>query len=476
MYEVEGQLGRGSTGVVELARAPDGTRVALKRLALHGSVEELARARARIRREAEVLGRLDHRAIVELLDVVDDGDDLVLVMPWLQGGSLADRVRADGPLEAGEVEHLADHLLAALAAAHRAGVVHRDVKPANVLFDADSRPLLADFGVASAREVTAGLTEAGGALGTPGFLSPEQARGEPAGPGADVFSLGATLRWALTGAGPYGKATAGRDVLLWRAARGKVDRCPRSVPAPLRRRIDAMLDPRPARRPTAAALAGGPDGTDEAVPAATRPRRWIVAAALLAGFLLLAPIVITATSGRGRSAGAVATTTTTTGAATAPCTPRRYQPCGADPAPGTNGTRCVDLRADYDGDEDNGCEALPDQLDGTRLDDRVRPTIVPAGDVDEFEVVVDDGPQVLCDGEVRFTLTAPDGITLHLEVLAADGRSLGEVTSAAGVAAPLVVGEPDCGGDDGQTLTARVEAVGSDRTAAPYLLERSGNW
>src|SRR5690606_23536651 len=113
-------------GVVDLAVDPQGRPVALKRLSLHGSAAELAAARARVRREAEVLARLDHPAIVRLLDVLDDGDDVVLVMAHLGGGSLADRVRESGPLTPAELQAIADALLPALAAAHRAGVVHRD--------------------------------------------------------------------------------------------------------------------------------------------------------------------------------------------------------------------------------------------------------------------------------------------------------------------------------------------------------------
>ncbi len=93
------------------------------------------RARLRVRREAEVLGALDHPHIVPLLDVVDEGDDIVLVMPYLSGGTLAELVAVHGPMPPAYVDHLADALLGALAAAHRAGIVHRDIKPANVLFD-----------------------------------------------------------------------------------------------------------------------------------------------------------------------------------------------------------------------------------------------------------------------------------------------------------------------------------------------------
>jgi hypothetical protein len=472
-YVVESRLGRGGMGVVDLALAPDGSHVALKRIALHGSADALAAARARIRREAEVLGRLDHRRIVGLLDVVDDGDDIVLVMPWMQGGSLADRVAASGPVPADEADRIADHLLGALAAAHRAGVVHRDIKPANILFDEQSRPHLADFGVATARDVTAGLTMAGGAVGTAGFLAPEQARGEVAGPAADVFSLGASLRWAVTGAGPYGDGD--RDVLLWRASRAKVDLCPRTVPEPLRRRIDAMLDPRPAKRPTAAALAPGPDGTAEARPARPRGHRGRRRAVVAVGGATVLALAIGGVllldgpdDGADPATGSSADSSTT-------CVPLPFQPCGQPAAPGTDGQACIDDRADYDGDPANGCEALPDELDGTPLG-AVDPTIVPAADTDEFPVEVADNFHLTCDGHITFDLTAPPGMALRLEIRSDGGDLLGETTSADGVASRLRVDEPQCAGDDSTTLTAVVRPVGSDRSAEPYRLERAGNW
>ena len=117
-YEFVRRIGRGGMGVVDLARADDGSEVALKRLSLHGTPEELAKARARIRREAEVLQQLDHPGVVALREVLDEGDDIVLVMDFLPGGNLAQRVQEEGPLAPDEVGRLADRLLDALAAAH----------------------------------------------------------------------------------------------------------------------------------------------------------------------------------------------------------------------------------------------------------------------------------------------------------------------------------------------------------------------
>jgi hypothetical protein len=460
-------------GVVDLARGPDGTQVALKRLTLHGSAEEIGRARQRIEREADVLTRLDHPNVVSLLEVIEEGDELTLVMPYLTGGTLADRVSRHGPAPVEEVLRLADDLASALAAAHRAGVVHRDLKPGNVLFDADGVPHLADFGVASSRDDTAGLTVVGTVVGTPGFMAPEQARGEGAGQASDVFSLGATLLFAATGEGPYGRGAP--ELLMVRAAQGKVLPLPRSLAPVLRDRLQAMLEPRPERRPSAAALVGGPDGTSvrAAVTRRARRRRWplwavsggVGVAALLAGVAVAAR--------ETGDAPATTTTTTTTG-----CTDLPYQPCGqAAPAPGTDGTSCLTDFEDYDGDAGNGCEAAPDGLaDDAPFDaDSIEATTVPRDDVDTFTMEVGDGRQLLCDGRFTVGLTAPKGVSLRLEVL--DGESvLGEATSADGVRATVTINEPECLFDDSGTLTARVSPIGSDRSAEPYLLERHGSF
>jgi hypothetical protein len=469
-YERVARLGRGGMGVVDLARGLEGTEVALKRLTLFGSAEEISRARQRIDREAEVLSRLDHPNIVSLLEVVEEGEELTLVMPYLTGGTLADRVARHGPAPTSEVLRLASDLGSALAAAHRAGVVHRDLKPGNVLFDAEGIPHLADFGVASSRGDTAGLTVVGTVVGTPGFMAPEQARGEEAGHAADVFALGATLLFAATGEGPYGRGAA--DLLMIRAAQGKVQPVPRSLPPELRHQLQAMLDPRPERRPSAAALVGGPDGTVVRAPVRTRKQRWPLWAVTggVGTAAVLAAVVVAA-----RETGDPPLTPTTT--ASTECVGRPYQPCGqAAPAPNTDGEACLVGFEDYDSTAGNGCEAAPDGLvDGAPLDDVIEGTIVPRDDVDTFAMEVDDGRQLLCDGRFTVTLTAPAGISLRLEVLDGD-TVLGQATSADGVAASVSLEEPECLFDDSGTLIARVSPIGSDRTAAPYRLERRGSF
>jgi len=460
--------------VVDLARRPDGTEVALKRLTLQGSTEDIARARQRIEREAEVLTRLDHPNIVELLEVVEDGDEVTLVMAYLTGGTLADRVARHGPAPADDVEELADALGSALAEAHRAGVVHRDIKPGNVLFDAAGIAHLADFGVASSRDDTAGLTAIGTVVGTPGFMAPEQARGEEAGQASDVFALGATLLYAATGEGPYGRGAA--DLLMVKAAQGKVRPVPRDLPVALRRRLQAMLDPRPDKRPSAAALVGGPAGTVVRRPVVRRARRWPVWAATAGvGACALVAGVVVASRETGDPPGPGATTSTTAG-----CDGQLYQPCGATaPAPGTDGRACLAGFEDYDADRENGCEAADDGLlDDTAFPEGASPkkgTIVPRDDVDTFAMAVGDGYQLLCNGRFTVTITAPEGMTVRLEILDGD-ELLDQTTSSDGVASRVALDDPECLFSDARTLTAKVSPIGSDRTGATYTLERTGSF
>jgi hypothetical protein len=464
-YEVVRRLARGGMGVVDLARDGDGRLVALKRLSLHGTPAEMREARARFDRELEVLRRLDHEAVVPMLDVVDEAGDLVLVMPYLEGGDLAHRVHDHGPLPPEQVRAVARRLLPALSAAHRLGIVHRDIKPANVLFDAEGRAHLADFGVARTREVTGGLTRPGVVLGSPGYLSPEQARGEEVGPASDLSSLGATLHFAATGRSPWGDGD-GPDVLL-RTAKGR-PRIDRSIEPSLRRLLAALLRSRPEQRPSAAALAGGVEGTTAIPRLAPRQRTaLVVGAAVVLAVLATAGVAFL---GRGTDDASPPPTTE------APCTPLPYQPCGRPPAPNTDGRACTDGHADYDGVAANGCEAAPDRVDGTELVDRIAATIVPADDVDRFPVQVDDSADLLCNRSLVLTLVAPPRTALRLALLDGDDALVAETTSAGGVPAELSVQDPRCFHDDGGTYVAEVSAIGSDRSAESYVLTRRGGF
>ena len=477
-YRVIERLARGGMGVVDLARTTDGDLVALKRLVLAGSVDEMERARVRFEREREILATLDHPAIVPLLDVVDDDGELVLVMPFLAGGNLAQRVQEHGPLPATEVKDIARRLLPALAAAHRAGVVHRDLKPGNILFDDRGRPFIADFGVAITQDATPGLTRTGIVLGTPGFLAPEQARGEDVSPAADVASLGATLFFAATGTSPYGAGDP--NAVLIRTARGKPD-IPRDLDPSLAGLLEPMLDGRVERRPTAAALSGGPDGTLPVPRLARRRQRSLLVGvgAVVAAIAMLA----LAAGGGGGDDDEVATDDTaaaTDDAEPGPlCVPTRYQGCGdLAPAPNSDGALCLEGFADYDEDPTNGCEAEPDDTDGTELDESLMASIVPATDEDRFSIDVDDGGDldVFCANRLTVRLIAPTGMELELRLLDPDGEVVGRAQTTTIDDAVVRVRDPNCGSDDSGTYTAEVVAVGLARTAAPYRLERSGRF
>jgi serine/threonine protein kinase len=167
----------------------------------------------RFKLEARTIARLQHPHILPLYDYGAEGDILFLVTAYIDGGSLADRIDA-GPLRMSETARLLRQAAVALDYAHRQGVIHRDIKPANMLLDKEGNLLLADFGIARLSSNEGGkLTATGGLLGTPAYMSPEQARGDDVTPGTDVYALGVVLYEMLTGKQPY-EAETPMKVLL----------------------------------------------------------------------------------------------------------------------------------------------------------------------------------------------------------------------------------------------------------------------
>jgi eukaryotic-like serine/threonine-protein kinase len=199
-YEVIRPLGHGAMAVVDLARDVELDRpVALKRLA-----ENLARdedLRRRFLREARLAARLAHPNIVRVFDVGLDGDRPFIAMEYVEGETLAELVARRRRLPAAEAAALGLQACAGLAAVHEAGLVHRDVKPQNLLLGRDGVLKLGDFGIALGEEGTR-LTLAGTVLGTAGYLAPEQARGEQVSAAADIYAVGAVLYELLTGEPP----------------------------------------------------------------------------------------------------------------------------------------------------------------------------------------------------------------------------------------------------------------------------------
>ncbi|CAL9463055.1 protein kinase domain-containing protein [Streptomyces sp. enrichment culture] len=211
-YRVEARLGRGGMGVVW--RATDqllGRGVAVKELPLDEtlSAAEARRQRERTLREARALAQLSHPHIIVVHDVVEDDERPYIVLELIDGGSLADRIAAHGPVGAAEAARIGIDLLGALRAAHTAGVLHRDLKPANVLLEnGTGRVVLTDFGIARVAGSTT-LTESGSFVGSPEYTAPERMSGARTGPEADLWSLGALLCTALSGESPFHRDSLG---------------------------------------------------------------------------------------------------------------------------------------------------------------------------------------------------------------------------------------------------------------------------
>jgi eukaryotic-like serine/threonine-protein kinase len=213
-YRLQARLGRGGMGVVW--RATDellGRQVAVKEIPLDLDdalpAEEARRQRERALREARAVAQLNHPHIIVVHDVVEDDERPYIVMELIDGGSLADRVSARGPVDAAEAARIGIALLGALRTAHGAGVLHRDIKPANVLLESGSdRVVLTDFGIAQVAGATT-LTETGSFVGSPEYTAPERMSGARTGPESDLWSLGALLCTVLSGESPFRRDSLG---------------------------------------------------------------------------------------------------------------------------------------------------------------------------------------------------------------------------------------------------------------------------
>jgi serine/threonine protein kinase len=205
-YRIEGLLGQGGMGIVFRALHDDGRTVALKVLR-----DELAADdgyRQRLAHEARAAAEVDHPNLAPVLEAGEADGRLYLAVRYVDGRSLAERLAVGGPLAVGELVRLAADVAAGLDALHRRGIVHRDVKPANILLAADGTAVLGDFGLAKSRAWTV-LTRTGQVLGTANYLAPEVIRGQSATPLSDLYGLGCVLFECLAGASPF----AGRGVL-----------------------------------------------------------------------------------------------------------------------------------------------------------------------------------------------------------------------------------------------------------------------
>lgn len=246
-HRLLGRLGAGGMGVVYLARSSGGSLVALK--VIQAEYAEDSGFRERFRREAETARRMTSPWVASLLDADPDAAQPWLATAFVPGPSLGEAVAAHGPLPVRGLRVLGTRLAQALGDLHGVGLVHRDVKPGNVLLALDG-PRLIDFGVARDPQDTA-LTSTGVVVGTPGFLPPEQAQGaRELSASGDIFSLGCVLAFAATGRPPFG--TGSLDALLYRTVHDAPDL--EGVPRPLAEVVRGCLEKDPELRPTAQAL------------------------------------------------------------------------------------------------------------------------------------------------------------------------------------------------------------------------------
>lgn len=332
-YRLGTVVGRGGMGVVWQARDELlGRDVAVKELVWPGywSAGERQAARRRAVREARAAARLSHPSVIQVFDVLEEDGFPWIVMELLAPRSLRDLTCQQGLLSPGQAAQLGLEILAALRAAHALGIVHRDVKPANILMTPE-RAVLVDFGIAQAAESSTDVTTASMLIGSPAYVAPERARGGPSGPPADLWGLGATLYAAVEGTGPFereGGALASLTAviadepelaahagpLLWPVISGL-----------LRKDPDERLDAVEAERMLRLALAAG--STVSTVPR-PRPRRERKAAAgTLAGSAALAIAAVSAAAvvldrpSQARQQPTVAVAPTTAGPGAQPASP-----------------------------------------------------------------------------------------------------------------------------------------------------------
>lgn len=288
-YTLLEQLGKGGMGVVWRARDTVLERdVAVKEIYLPPPVDGDTEAiRTRALREARAAARTAHPAVTRVFDVESTPERVRIVMELVEADTLTQRVARDGALSPREAARLGLDVLDALSAAHREGVVHRDVKPANIMVGADGRGKLTDFGVATLRDQPQ-LTAAGQVIGSPAYMAPEQARDGTASPSSDLWSLGATLYFAVEGRPPF---DGGQPMTTMASVLEETPSHPDNA-GPLEPILTALLTKQPQARPDADTVRGllervltAPEDTEPVDETARQPHRWRHAA--IAGALVV---------------------------------------------------------------------------------------------------------------------------------------------------------------------------------------------
>ncbi|TCO44256.1 serine/threonine-protein kinase [Actinocrispum wychmicini] len=245
-YTLVRELGRGGMGVVWLATdSMLGRDVAVKELLLPHNVpaDEVAVYQERVLREARIASRLANAAVVTVHDLIQEAGQTFIVMEYVQAPTLTELVERDGPMPTVRAARLAEQLLSALESAHDAGIVHRDVKPGNVMVPAKDTAKLTDFGIAQTFDDPR-LTSTGALIGSPAYMSPERLEGGEVSPAWDLWALGATLFFAVEGFSAYQRQTTSATMLAVMTERPEPRRCT----GPLAELVMGLLEPDPERR------------------------------------------------------------------------------------------------------------------------------------------------------------------------------------------------------------------------------------
>jgi tRNA A-37 threonylcarbamoyl transferase component Bud32 len=324
-YRLEAKLGSGGMSTVYLARDETLDRqVAVK--VMHREMSEQPEQQERFRREARAVAKLSHPNVVAVIDAGEDGGHPYIVFEYVEGENLKQRIKRLGPLDPQEALAYAIEIAAGLAVAHERRMVHRDVKPQNVLIDAEGRAKVTDFGIARQLEQQ-GVTDTGRVLGTTDYVSPEQAMGQGVDPRSDIYSLGVVLYEMLTGEVPFSADTQvgvamkhvneelpdvqRRRPELSAAAALTIERATTKDPSKRYTSIAEMIDDLRTALEVEAARAGSTEGEATTVLKAVRPRRRLLrgvgwrsllgglAVLLLAGAAIAAVVVISGGGGGG---------------------------------------------------------------------------------------------------------------------------------------------------------------------------------
>jgi serine/threonine protein kinase len=267
-FRLQARLGAGGMGRVFLGYSPGGRPVAVK--VVHPDLARDPEFMQRFRREVAAAQSVSDAYTAAVVGAGPDDSPPWLATTFVAGPSLADLVTRSGPLPEHAVWRLAGGLAEALQAIHSHGLIHRDLKPGNILIAADG-PRVIDFGISRTTEGTV-VTATHTAIGTPAYMSPEQAQGHPVGPASDVFSLGSVLAFAAAGAAPFGSSGTEMFAIAYRVVNGEPDLS--GVPAGLRPLIDACLAKDPAARPGDSRLIADVASGATAFPDVTPGRFW----------------------------------------------------------------------------------------------------------------------------------------------------------------------------------------------------------